>query len=266
VAWLHCLDQFLGHYPHIVAGLEAVSTFGVVVVSLCLAFAARRANKPGLSILPNGFSGNIAKHEASEARYYLMRVTNPRRTIRPAHDVQFLFTRIEKSASHGPEILFDEIMPLLWVRQELYPNLMTRTVGPDAFAALFFVQDDGVLGLTPGIPPSGALATHFPRLHHAPVTLWVTLRAVSIEADSRPIRLKIEWYGPWHKGKSELENSCRVSLNECESLFDAVRLLSQHHAEPFIAAPVFFRDRRDFAEGTPRFLRLRRISDLPTAG
>jgi 2-keto-4-pentenoate hydratase/2-oxohepta-3-ene-1,7-dioic acid hydratase in catechol pathway len=45
-AWPERLDHFLGHYPHVIAGLEAISTFGAVVVSLSLAFAARRANTP----------------------------------------------------------------------------------------------------------------------------------------------------------------------------------------------------------------------------
>lgn len=210
--WLDCLDQFLGHYPHVIAGLEAVSTFMAVVVALCLAFAARQANKPGLSILPNGFSGDIAKLGDQKARFYLMRVKNPRRTIRPAHDVQFLFTRIEKSASHGPEILFDEVMPLGWVRQELYP-VLTRTVGPDAFAALFCVKEDGRLAFWPARPESGTVATHFPLIQKPPVTLWVTLQAVSIEADSLPMRLKIEWNGPWHDEKSEIERACKVSLD-----------------------------------------------------
>jgi hypothetical protein len=44
-AWLERLDAILGHYPHLVAALEAVSTFAAVVISLSLAFAAHRANK-----------------------------------------------------------------------------------------------------------------------------------------------------------------------------------------------------------------------------
>jgi hypothetical protein len=189
-AWPDRLNHFLGHYPHVIAALTAVSTLAAVIVSLCLAFAARRANKPGLRILPDGFSGNIVTHQDNrKARYYLLRVANPRRTIRSAHDVQLLFTRIEKSGSHGPEILFDEIMPVGWIRQELY-TLPTRIVGPDAQAALFYVQEDGLLEFTPARPT----ATHFPLSHQSPVTLWVTLQAVSIEADSPPIRLKImEW-------------------------------------------------------------------------
>jgi len=47
-AWPDRLEHFLGHYPHVVAGLEAVSTFAAVVVSLSLAALARRANQTKL--------------------------------------------------------------------------------------------------------------------------------------------------------------------------------------------------------------------------
>ena len=113
-----------------------------------------------------------------------------------------MLTRIEKSGQHGPEILFDEIMPMGWVRQELSP-LLTRTVGSDQLASVFFVQTDGTLGFTPTISPSG-LASHFPQLHQGRNTFWITLRAVSIEADSHSNRLKIEWSGQWHPGKAEI--------------------------------------------------------------
>ena len=56
------------------------------------------------------------------------------------------------------------------------------------------------------------LPSHFPRLHQGPATLWVTLRAVSIEADRRSIRLKIEWSGQWYPSKAEIENACKVSV------------------------------------------------------
>lgn len=47
-AWPERLEHFLSHYPHVVAGLEAVSTFAAVVVSLSLASLARRANQTRL--------------------------------------------------------------------------------------------------------------------------------------------------------------------------------------------------------------------------
>jgi hypothetical protein len=46
--WLERFDAILGHYPHLVAALEAVSTFGAVVVSLTLAVLAHRGNRTKL--------------------------------------------------------------------------------------------------------------------------------------------------------------------------------------------------------------------------
>jgi hypothetical protein len=47
-AWPDRLEHFLDHYPHIIAAVEAISTFGAVVVSLSLAFAARRSHNTRL--------------------------------------------------------------------------------------------------------------------------------------------------------------------------------------------------------------------------
>ena len=104
-------------------------------------------------------------------------------------------------------------MPLPWQRQEYLPTL-TRTLGTSALAILFFVQDDGILGLTPAITSKGELATHFPLRHIGPCILWITLRALSIEADSPLVRLKIDWSGRWRAGKAELERECTVTIED----------------------------------------------------
>ena len=167
--------------------------------------------KPKLRIERNGFSGTKATHQNGlSARYYFVRVENQYRPI-PAHKVQAVLTRIEKSGPAGPERIFDEVMPLPWQRQELEP-LLTRTLGTSMLAAVFYVQQDGTLGITP-LAPSGTVAGHFPREHKGRCTLWVTLRALSIEADSPSIRLRIEWSGQWHDGKAEIEGQCKVTID-----------------------------------------------------
>jgi len=44
-AWPDRLEQFLDHYPHIIAAVEAISTFAVVVVSLSLALLSQRSSR-----------------------------------------------------------------------------------------------------------------------------------------------------------------------------------------------------------------------------
>jgi hypothetical protein len=168
--------------------------------------------KPTLEIGEGEFSGTTGRHAGDRtARYYKVPVRNPKR-FPPAREVQLVLTRIEKSGAHGPEVIFDEIMPITWERQELYP-LLTRTIGSDQIASLFFIQEDGVLGFTPAVTPTGTLAAHFPREHKGAITLWVTLRAVSIEADSPSTRLRIDWDGQWPSDKVGLSGICRVTVD-----------------------------------------------------
>ncbi len=145
------------------------------------------------------------------ARYYFVRASNSRRRFRTAHEVQLIITRIEKEVGNVRQIIWDEIMPVSWVRQELY-TILTRTVGPDASAAVFYVQADGVLGITPAHGPKGEVPRHFPVRHQGSVTLWVRLQAISIEADSSPVTLKITWDGKWHHTKAALERACCVQF------------------------------------------------------
>lgn len=195
--------------------IGAIGTWIIAIIAVGDRFISYLL-KPKLHVDKGTFSGMLPTHtNGKKARYYLIRVKNPKR-IPPAHEVELVLTRIEKSGARGPEILFDEIMPLMWQRQELYP-LRTRTIGADAIAALFYVQDDGTLGFVPALSPGGGLATHFPREHAGRSTLWVTLQAISTEADSPPIRLKIEWDGQWHAGKAEIEKRCNVSVDPVQS-------------------------------------------------
>ena len=192
-----------------------LGTWAVAVLAIWGDSLRSRLFKPVLHVETDGFSGAVATHQnGHKARYYNIRVKNPKRelSLARAHEVQVILTRVEKFGAHGPEVLFDEMMPLPWLRGE-YDRLLTRTVGPDGLAQLFFVQDDGTLGITPAIPPNGGLSEHFPREHKGPSTLWVSLRAVSIEADSPLIRLRIEWNGHWHAGKAEIERACLVSVD-----------------------------------------------------
>lgn len=167
--------------------------------------------RPKLHIQRYGF-GDIADHpKEQKARYYFVIVENQRRPVR-AHEVQVVLTRIEKSGTGAPERIFNEVMPLPWQRQELQP-LLTRTLGTSMRAGVFFVQQDGTLGITPALAPGGTVASHFPREHKGQCTLWVTLRAVSVEADSSSIRLRIDWSGRWHAGKAEIERECSVTID-----------------------------------------------------
>jgi hypothetical protein len=159
-----------------------------------------------------GFSGTTATHQNEQkARYYFVRVKNPCRRIVSAHEVQAVITKIEQSSDAGRVTIFEEVMPLPWQRQE-YQTLPPRTIGTPMLAGVFFVQQDGTLGITPAVAPGGTVASHFPPPQKGKWTLWITLMALSIEVDSRPVRLRIEWSGQWHDGKAEIERQCIVTI------------------------------------------------------
>jgi len=106
--------------------------------------------RPRLTVQPNGFSGTTATHNNGlKARYYFVRVENNWRHLSSAHEVQLVLIRIQKSGAAGPEIVFDEIMPLPWQRQE-YERLLTRTIGTPMLGGIFYVQEDGVFLLHAG--------------------------------------------------------------------------------------------------------------------
>jgi hypothetical protein len=187
--------------------IGAVGTWIIALVAV-----GDRLIGPRLRVGKGDFSGTMGQHAAGcWARYYLVPVSNTRRRFRKAHKVQLVITRIEKSGEQGRHNIFDEIMPVSWIRQELY-TVLTRTVGPNQHAALFFIQENGLLSLTPMLTPTGQLPSHFPKDHNGPTTLWITLQAISDEADSSPICLKISWNGEWRKDKLGLENVCSVTV------------------------------------------------------
>jgi hypothetical protein len=161
--------------------------------------------RPVLTIEPIGLgqpvdqtdiNGNVVR----KTRYYQLRVKNVRPGRMPAaHEARVLITRVEGPDAAGkPTLVFGEIVPLGWVRGEVYPLL--RTIGPDADTTLFWVGEDGMFAFAPIVWPN-----HFPKPAKGPATFWVTVQAQSVEADSRPpLRLKIVWDGQWHPGASEL--------------------------------------------------------------
>jgi hypothetical protein len=140
-----------------------------------------------------------------KARWYLIQVSNARRYLRPANDVRLVITRVQSEGAGSQLIdLFTGRVPLQWERQEL-AGTAAVTVGPDAYASLFYVQDDGLLKFT-----TLAELVHFPKAKKGPQTYWVTLRGTSIEDDSPPSIYKIVWDGKWEDGDSEMRNHVSV--------------------------------------------------------
>ena len=162
--------------------------------------------KPTLDIGQGEFSGTMARHAGDRsARYYKLPVRNPKR-FPAAHEVQLVLTRIEKSGAHGPEIIFDEIMPLWWDRQELEaPSETHNRYGP--LCVPLFHTGRRLAGVY-----ASKLACSFPARTSGRHNALGDVADSSIEADSRSTRLKIDWNGQWRSDKIGLSTNCRVTV------------------------------------------------------
>jgi hypothetical protein len=193
---------------------DLITLFGVVGTWIVAALAVWGEGltsvffRPKLRIELLGLSIPVKQNNEKTARYYRLKVTNARRTRQSAaHDVRLLITRVEEPDAGGdPRRVFDEMLPLLWERQEVLP--LTHTVGADAHAPLFFVREDGVFEFTPVVKPN-----HFKASYQGRTLLWVTLCATSNERDSPSLRVKIEWDGQWQFGEAEMKAHVKVSID-----------------------------------------------------
>ena len=165
--------------------------------------------RPELIIEPIGLSDIIEQNSGKKARYFHLRVRNTRPgRLPPAHEARVLITRVEKEDAAGqPTIVFGETVPVTWVRGEIYPLL--RTIGPDAEANLLWVREDGWFQFEPIVWPN-----HFPKpVQQGTAKFWVTVQVQSIEAHSKPLRLKVAWDGRWHEGASEIKKHLVVTAD-----------------------------------------------------
>jgi hypothetical protein len=178
--------------------IGAAGTWIVAIMAIWGEWVRSRLFKPKLEIVPKGLGLVVTQNDGHKARYFSVSVRNPTR-FPMAHDAQLVLTRVEQpDAAGNPYPVFEEILPLWWQRQEA-ARLMTRNIGTEQDSALFYVRDDGMIQFMAIVVPN-----HFPAQHRGVTKLWVTLQAVADEADSRPVRLRIDYDGQWHIGDAEM--------------------------------------------------------------
>jgi hypothetical protein len=186
-----------------IMAFAAVGTWLVAMLAICGEWIRSRLFRPKLLVEQAGLD-EIVRQNDMDARYYVLRVRNAKR-FPPAHEVQISITLVEQPNPQGqPYEVFKYGVPLGWVRQEVLP--LRLTIGADAYAALFFVQQDGSFHFTPIVQ-----LVQFPPLRQGSVDYWVTLQAKSVETDSKPLRLRIIWDGHWEPGQTEIERHITVS-------------------------------------------------------
>jgi hypothetical protein len=146
--------------------------------------------------------------EIISTRYYRLRVTNPTR-YSLAQEVQVFLTQIDDRGPDGqPRTIFTGSVPLAWQHQPLYPN--ARAIGGSTVADvdLLFVSPH-FLRLTPMLEPSpiNLGETKIGEQH-----FWITAVARGVNAESRPLRLKIDWDGRWEPGDTEMGHHFTITV------------------------------------------------------
>jgi hypothetical protein len=144
------------------------------------------------------------------ARYYRLVASNARRWS-IAHDVRILITNLEVPDASGlPTPVWTGEIPLLWLHGQVYPA--SRNLGRPASADFVIIAQDlhvsenqHQLHLMPAILPN-----NFQRSYYSAMHIWVTVVATSIETDSPPLRLAVDWDGAWEEGEAEMARHFKI--------------------------------------------------------
>lgn len=184
----------------------AVATFLAIATALFGTWLRAKIYPPVLRLRllsAEGETGQIHRgtdEPRENARFYHMRVSNSRRLISPATDVQVFLIRVEEPGPDGvlQGTWFGNV-PMSWRDQQLYPLL--RTIGPDIDCDLCTVGEKKWLTLSALIVPFTLQARR-----EDPGIIVVSLQARSNQIDSPICRIQLAWNGRWDDGVSEMKS------------------------------------------------------------
>ncbi len=199
-------------------GVQFAAALGTFLAVLAALFgdALRRALIPPkltLSLLnPQGSTTNAdltapdGTQRRTVARYYHVQVVNHRRWS-PATHVRVSLRRVEQPAADGRFMpTWVGNVPLQWRFQEFEPST-TPTIGTPMAVDLCSVVKDKWLELHPLFIPTN-LDTRF----RERTDLILVLQAVSNEADSDTMRVRIAWDGKWSDDSTEMARHLTVQI------------------------------------------------------
>jgi hypothetical protein len=130
--------------------------------------------------------------------YFYGRVTNTRRSIRTANQVQVFLVRQEDLLPNGQyEVTLTKEVPIIWHLQEVKP--VHATIGyPETFPICSIVKDKWVQ-IHPLIKP-----LILKRTYREAFRIALTFQAKSIETESNLLRVEIVWHGGWSDDREKL--------------------------------------------------------------
>lgn len=203
-------DQFWWNWW--VSTAVAVATFLAVLAALggplLVEFLRSKWFPPLLRLTLLSDAGQIGENRyplqdgsvRSEARrYYHVQVSNGRRLLSPAEDVQVFLSRVDELGPDGSwQVTWAGEIPMKWQNQQISP--LTRTIGHDYPCDLCGVGSEQGLSSELLIFPFTLNA-----LRQQQCNLVVSLQAKGIRADSPICRFEIAWYGKWESGETEMK-------------------------------------------------------------
>ena len=211
------MEQFFREYQFTIAALGAFGTITAVVVAMAIALWGKRLGswlvKPELQLRLPSPTGELIQQNVPagagvrsiDSRYFHLRVENRHRYFAPAHDVQVIVMAVEEIGRDGTARLIQAAPVVLTWRFPEINALTTRTIGPPAEADIMYVNGDNVAQFLAYIMPN-----NFPGRHVKPFELRITAIARSIEVDSKPIRLLINWDGQFDAHESKIGYHLRI--------------------------------------------------------
>jgi hypothetical protein len=139
-----------------------------------------------------------------DVRFYHLHVSNSRRHLSPAKEVQVFLVRVEEPGPGGSLIVtWASEIPMTWWNQQIWA--LTRTVGQDYDCDLCSVGKTKWLSLSPLIFPIALEA----RGQRACIII-ASLQAKSNQVDSPICRFKIAWDGDWEDGDTEMKRHLHI--------------------------------------------------------
>jgi hypothetical protein len=185
--------------------------------------------KPKLTIKRPSELGSITPlnrkggDEPVQARYFHCEVGNTARRF-PFRDVRLMLEQLDVMRSGEWAKVWDGRVPLRWRHEERVMEWQVngqhqvvplsyepKQIGASWHADLFSVTSEKKFQIQPFIVPT--------RLNHAlsneidpnEVNVRMTIRAISVDGDSEPLRVIVKWDGQWVDGENEMGSHLRVT-------------------------------------------------------
>jgi hypothetical protein len=198
--------------------LTAIGTIAVAILAIWgdkIKLAFGLGPKMTLNLIdPEGEMINISTStdgSTTPARYYHLKVANKNRWSQ-ATNVRVVITGMYRLAADGKYVNQPLIGPLqlMWRFSAIHPALYS-TVGPEDICDLGYLKKGDRFILTPNFFPN-----NFPGGLEANQKMLIQVKALSDNAESKPICIEISWDGNWSDDTEKMKEHLVVTEIKCQ--------------------------------------------------